>query len=393
MTPTIASEIINISTSREVWKALEDLYGATNKARKQQLKGILQNTKKGSLKMGEYLAIMKQTADNLALAGAPVDIDDLTSYVVTGLEIEYLPITCLINKDNLSWPELCSTLNTFENTLINLNIINPNTEVGNITANLAYNRSMSSFTPSSLRSSHQGRGQGNSRGNYRGRGHGGRNNYISYRNNKPTCQVCGKFGHAANICFHRFKKEFAPVSQVNTNRNSAYVATPEVVADPSWLANSGASNHVTPDLSNLQIHTDYQGKEAQTVGNGSKLAIQSVGRNVLKTRNFNMVLDNVLYVPNIKWNLLSISQLTCDNNCSVEFHSNYCFVRDKETGRVLLQRKLRDGLYQLNLDLTKSNKNPTTCAYEALLPKSESVPSPVNYSCVSILLMSIVVLE
>lgn len=37
MTPAVASEIINFSTSREVWKALEDLNRSTNKARKQQL--------------------------------------------------------------------------------------------------------------------------------------------------------------------------------------------------------------------------------------------------------------------------------------------------------------------------------------------------------------------
>lgn len=124
MTPSIISEIINFSISREVWKALQDLYGSTNKARKQQLKVTLHYTKKGSMKISEYLAIMKQDYDNLALVGAPVSIDDLTSYVVSSLDVEYLPIFCLINKDNLSWQELNSTLNTFENTLINLNVIN-----------------------------------------------------------------------------------------------------------------------------------------------------------------------------------------------------------------------------------------------------------------------------
>lgn len=167
MIPTVAAEIINFSTTSEVWKALEDLFGSTNKARKQQLKAILQNTKKGSMKMTEYLTVMKQAADNLALAGAPVDIDDLTSSIVLGLSADYLPITCQINKDNLSWQELSSTLNTFENTLINLNVINYSTETSSFTANVAYSRPNMVSNNSSYRPTYQGRSSSNSRGTYR----------------------------------------------------------------------------------------------------------------------------------------------------------------------------------------------------------------------------------
>lgn len=44
MSPAIAVDVVNFKTSREVWKALEEVYGATSKARVNQLRGILQNT-------------------------------------------------------------------------------------------------------------------------------------------------------------------------------------------------------------------------------------------------------------------------------------------------------------------------------------------------------------
>lgn len=68
------------------------------------------------------------------------------------------------------------------------------------------------------------------------------------------------------VCYRRFDKEFSGVflnsssnntGQDTANRASTYIATPEVVADPNWLADSGATNHVTADLGSLNIKADY----------------------------------------------------------------------------------------------------------------------------------------
>jgi len=63
------------------------------------------------------------------------------------------------------------------------------------------------------------------------------------------------------------------------------------------------------------------------------------------TKLNNLNLCNVLYVPEITKNLLSVSKLTTNNNALVEFDANYCYVKDKLTGKILLKGKLRDGLY------------------------------------------------
>ncbi|XP_021802902.1 uncharacterized protein LOC110746994, partial [Prunus avium] len=41
----------------------------------------------------------------------------------------------------------------------------------------------------------------------------------------------------------------------------------------SWLIDSGASHHVTPDLANLSLHTNYEGPDSVVIGNGSGMGI------------------------------------------------------------------------------------------------------------------------
>ena len=60
-------------------------------------------------------------------------------------------------------------------------------------------------------------------------------------------------------------------------------------------------------------------------------------------------LKNILHVPDITKNLLSISQFTHDNNVVIEFYSTCCLVKDKNTRVTLLEGVLKDGLYQLDL--------------------------------------------
>lgn len=135
------SHVVSFKTSREVWKALGKVYGATSKARVNQLRGVLQNTKKGSMKMVEFLATMKQASENLKLAGNPISLSDLTSYVLAGLDSDYVPIVCTIeDKDISTWQELSSILITFEGTLARYTVPTNVSELPDLAAHLVFNR-------------------------------------------------------------------------------------------------------------------------------------------------------------------------------------------------------------------------------------------------------------
>lgn len=84
------------------------------------------------------------------------------------------------------------------------------------------------------------------------------------------------------------------------------------------------------------------------IGNGEKMPIKHISKiNIHTPKNKKLTLNKVLHVPKINKNLLSVSQLTSSNNVEVIFNSSSCFVKDKAIGKVLLLRKLKDGLYCL----------------------------------------------
>lgn len=51
----------------------------------------------------------------------------------------------------------------------------------------------------------------------------------------------------------------------------------------AWLPDSGATSHVTSDLSNLQLHSEYSGPNHVHVGDGSGLLISHIGKSILAT--------------------------------------------------------------------------------------------------------------
>lgn len=71
MTPFITCEVINLRSSREVWKDLDKLYGPTNRSKIIQLSMAFQVTRKNG-KISDYLTIMKQLFESLALAREPI---------------------------------------------------------------------------------------------------------------------------------------------------------------------------------------------------------------------------------------------------------------------------------------------------------------------------------
>ncbi|GAA0162996.1 hypothetical protein LIER_18974 [Lithospermum erythrorhizon] len=141
------------------------------------------------------------------------------------------------------------------------------------------------------------------------------------------------------------KNAYSPSSE-STAPKSAFIATSSAIGDPSWYLDSGASNHFTADLQNLSLHNEYNGSDHITIGNGNSLAIDHIGTSHIPISKSNsLTLNNVLHVPAIKKNLLSVSQLTLNNNVFIEFHASRCFVKNFQ-GQVLLKGTIDHGLYR-----------------------------------------------
>ncbi|PON68903.1 hypothetical protein PanWU01x14_092200 [Parasponia andersonii] len=110
----------------------------------------------------------------------------------------------------------------------------------------------------------------------------------------------------------------------------AKLTTPKMNYDPNWNPDSSATNHVTPDLTNLMTPITFSGSDKIRMGNGIGLSIQHIGSSNFPSQFHTKMLslNDLLHVPLITKNLISVSKFAKDNKVFFEFHPTICFVKD-----------------------------------------------------------------
>ena len=83
--------------------------------------------------------------------------------------------------------------------------------------------------------------------------------------------------------------------------------------------------------------------------------ISSTGSSKFHINSTHFKLNDILHVPLITKNLLSIHKFTSDNNVYVEFHPNFCMVKDIQTHQQLMRGEHKDGLYLLHFLQNRSS--------------------------------------
>lgn len=161
--------------------------------------------------------------------------------------------------------------------------------------------------------------------------------------------------------------------------------------DPNWYADTRATTHMTTDPGNLLSCSLYKGNDKFLSEMAHDLAyLMPV---ILPSSPSNICLNNVLIVPKIKKNLLSIIQLTNDDSCFVEFSSSHLKIKEKRAGKILATRSSTGGLYSLDLTnqhasalFAKSSKKATEDIWHARLghPKSKILRLLHNNSLVDV---------
>ncbi|KAB1216375.1 Retrovirus-related Pol polyprotein from transposon TNT 1-94 [Morella rubra] len=277
----------------------------------------------------------------MAAVGRPLTSPEFNSYLLAGLGTEYdsLVTSVTTRMDPSSSKELFSHLLTHEARLTHQATSLNSTE---ITVNATTKASGPSF-----RSGRSGRNKGSFRGGSRGRGGRGWNGAGSsyFPEDRPACQVCFKPGHTTLQCYNRFNQAFQALPPPSM---AAHYSSLPSHTDSSWYLDSAATNHMTNDFSNLTIYpTEYFGEEPVRVGDGSTLPIHHTGGSTIPTAHGNLLLHNLLHVPSLTKNLISVRQFCEDNSVYFEFHSHFFCVKELRTRKTLLHGPTRNGLYTL----------------------------------------------
>lgn len=94
------------------------------------------------------------------------------------------------------------------------------------------------------------------------------------------------------------------------------------------LPDSGASSHMTGNIDLYDQFSAYNQFDVVLVGNGKQLPVANIGRVTIYTSSGSDVLNDILHVPQVQQNLLSISQFTSDFDCVFHFDSKGFTVTD-----------------------------------------------------------------
>lgn len=170
---------------------------------------------------------------------------------------------------------------------------------------------------------------------------------------RPTCQICSKLGHVASCCFKRFNHNFLGAGndgRYMERQVSAFSATTSRggAVDPCWYADTAATDHLTNDLDKLTMKEQYRGHDHVQTANGEGMRITHIVQSTLPTSSHPLHLKNILHVPSVTRNLLSVKKFAYDNKVFFEFHPWYFLVKDRDSRAVLLRGGVRGGLYNLD---------------------------------------------
>ena len=322
-------------TAYSIWKSVHDQLLPNTEDAEAQFKNSIYSLSKGNLSLDEYIRKFKEICNKLAAIGKPLSDVDKVFQVSKGLGNKYKEFRIAV----LSKPPYPS-FNQFVMSLQNFEQVYLVEETSSIDHNQAFFGQRGRG-----RTMRGGRGKGRGRGsnsfsqtrpNYSNNNNQASNstapsknrpNYnIGKNQGKGDCQICGRTNHTAVTCYYRY--DYA--NEEETAQEALAAMNLSGNNDPNFYADSGATAHMTNQGGNLKYLKPYYGTDHIFVGNGQALPITYTGNALFNTSHGKLALKNVLVVPKIKKNLLSVSKLIDDNACSFEFNSSGFVIKDSK---------------------------------------------------------------
>ena len=351
ITGTLSEEalghVVGLNTAHEIWMCLEEKYLQATKERELQLRRQLQMPKKENISLDNYLRNFKSIFDNLAAIQKLVSDEDKTIQLSHCLGTKYdVFVTTMLSKP--PFPTFAQFVTALQNYSMRFEVTDTNDKgVPNQNQNLAF---------VTYRGGGRGRGRGCNSGpqfNSRGRGFAPANNHYSSRghhqaqqqyfqvkqqppqaqqqyfqvkptapaqnseltphsraqqqhsNQAATCQI----GHTTPKCWYRFDYAY----ETNENLSQALACTTLSSFqnhDSNWYTDTCATSYMTSTEGNLHSSFPYNGHDFVVVGDGSRLPISHVGHTTLSSKYGDLALHDVLVVPELKKNLISVGKLT-----------------------------------------------------------------------------------
>ncbi|KAA8542236.1 hypothetical protein F0562_023628 [Nyssa sinensis] len=347
LTATLSEEVLGIvvglGTAAEVWNALVHAFARASSARSLALKQRLTSITRGTDNLSTYLRRFKTICDELAAIGKPVSDQKKSWWLLNGLGKDFEIFTATMLRPPVpSYSEVVTQLESYaERHNINSPAQPPVVFYGQKTYKNRKGQGQSASFNSKGRGFTQGNQSAHKTSNSFGQSSGSHQSRGNKKDDGPTCQICNKKYHTAIECFERFNHSF-------TTDNLPQAFSAVQVGDTEdfpWHLDTGATDHMTASTGNLQSVTPYTKSDGVMVGNGHILPITHIGTATLSSGSSSIKLNDVLVVPDIQKDLLSVSKLTSDYPLIFEFNGPGFVLKDRISKQIIAKGWKRKGLY------------------------------------------------
>jgi hypothetical protein len=377
---SIIPHIRNATTSAATWTTLKALYETSNTNRilflKTKLLGIKMD---GNESVSSFLGRIKEVKDKLVNIGETISNTDLVTITLNGmLEDYHMFIIGLAAREKLlTFEELTDFLLQEEERHGNLKLLSKDLALW------SNNRSTRG------RSGVRGRGGSSSQ-----RRQSPNQGMQSDRNESKSCFYCGRPGHMVKDCHKKKSDESRNKPRTHSGHYAEkssnqdlrlFIASDDIDEPPNfdsrdlrlfvsntalyvetddsdaWFVDSGASVHMTCNKNWYVNFKETHNGASIYLGDECAHQIKGYGDIPVTLPNGTIRhIRNVVYVPGIKKNLISVSTIT-DQNLKVEFFKNYCIVKDLLDHFQTVATEVRaGGLYKL--DVTSKAHHALTSA-------------------------------
>jgi hypothetical protein len=312
----ILAHVTTMPTASSAWAAIDAMFASQSRARAINTRMALATAQKGTTSMTEYFGRMKTLADEMASAEKKLDDEELVSYILAELDIEYNTMVSAVatRVEPISLGELFTQLVGFEQRIDLLQGVGSNSS-----ANLA------------------SRGRGGSGGYGTGRGHGQQGGHGCGRSGvrqgptkaSPLVEIGPSVSCVASLTTPSFvaTKGLMQPSQTLMRTTLLLLYNIFLQCQHQLVCRHGVTDHITSELEKLTMKERYYSGDQVHMASGAGMEIKKIGRSIVHTPNQDL-LNNVLYVPQANKKLASVHKLAYDNNTFFEIHHWYFFIKD-----------------------------------------------------------------
>ncbi|XP_056158405.1 uncharacterized protein LOC130134764 [Syzygium oleosum] len=370
---SILETILCKETFKDIWDSMKKKYQGSVRVKRAQIQALKRDFETLGMKDGEsvtsYFARTMEISNKMRFHGEKMDdvtiVEKILHFLTPKFNYVVSSIEELKDIDALSLDKLQSSLLVHEQKI--------NSKVEEQALKASTNTHSNNFRG---RGRDRGGGKGD-RGNRDVSGNFKANNDQSQGKgrgwdldkSKVECFRCHKFGHYASECYIRLPNDKEKEENSNFVEKKETETLLMAVQDEKkpkldiWYVDTGCSNHISGSKSSFSyLNEDFH--SAVNFGDHSTVKVMGKCNIKIKTKNgFVETISTVIYVPDLKSNLLSTGQLQ-ENNYVITIKKGACEIYDSVRDAIAIVQMSSNRLFPLKIEsiqscLTAEMKDPS----------------------------------